>query len=273
LLAIAMPLAVHRVLTGRPLVTRVVGAMLVLGFLASIAASGSRGGLVGALVGTLAVLALVDLRPRRRIALALAAGGVFALCVWTMTLARPLEPVGSVPSPGHIASIHGYADAERVLPLDAEIGSPWWTHRPGYRRTAFSGSLRLVAWRGTIEKALERPVVGYGFGAEQWAFVNRYYAFNSQNPENGYVGLLLQVGFLGLALFLVVLALCVVPTIRLVRRRATEAAAVATVGAAFATGTVAMTESFFHGPGGIAYVAFWVSLLVAAALGLSREER
>src|SRR4029079_9766264 len=103
-------------------------------------------------------------------------------------------------------------------------------------------------------------------GAEQWAFVNRYYAFSSGNPENGYVGIFLQLGFVGLVLFAVVLVLCVLPAIRGLLRRPRDGVLPAAAGAASAALLMGLSQSYFHGPGGIAYVAFWIALLVTAAL-------
>jgi len=199
-----------------------------------------------------------------RIAAALAVVVALAVSAWTMTIPKALHSTSpAAPTP---ARTMYSVNAEDVLPLQQEIGNPWWTHRSGdSRRSLFNASVRLRAWVGTFHRALARPLLGYGFGAEQWAFVNRYYAYVSQNPENGYLGLLLQLGFVGPPVFLFAVALCVVPGIRACLRRQSSAGyALAAIGAVTAALAAAMSQSYFHGPGSIAFVALWVSLAVAA---------
>jgi hypothetical protein len=273
LLAIAAPLALSRTFRARSAVGRVLLGIVTIGLVASIVASGSRNGLMAGFFGLLVLVALAPFERRRRIVLGVAVVGALALAVWLITIPRPLSSSSATaPPPTSVPPRAQGVNAEAVLPLSAEIGSPWWTHAPGYRRTVFTADVRVRAWRGTVEQALGRPFLGYGFGAEQWAFINRYYTFNSQNPENGYLGLLLQLGVTGLLLFLMVLVLCIVPTVRVSLRRP-EPVAAAAVAAAAAAGALGIGQSFFHGPGSISYVAFWVSLLVAAALAVPRGMR
>ena len=195
---------------------------------------------------------------------------VFVGAAWSLE-----APIQECHHNGHlvidpVVSAHEPRDAQKAFSLAQEIGNPWWTHRNGgYRRSLFDTSVRLRALRGTIDRALQRPLLGYGFGAEQWAFVNRYYAFNSGNPENGYVGMFLQTGFIGLALFLLALALCIVPGIR--RPHATPWL-VASLGAAAAGLAMGISQSFFHGVGGIAYIAFW-TVVFLTAVGAMRAAR
>jgi O-antigen ligase len=263
LLAIAMPLALARALAARNLLGRVGYTLVLAGLAASISASGSRGGLLGGFVGSLAVVALAPARPRLRAGIAVAVVAALVVAAWAMTIPQAL-PAVAAPGP----PTHATRNAEKTLPLSQEIGNPWWTRRAGgYRRSLFNTSVRLRALRGSIHEALGRPLLGFGFGAEQWAFVNRYYAFSSGNPENGYVGMFLQTGFIGLALFLVMLGFCVVPPLVDCLRRwaaGADARLVAALGAAAAGLVMGLSQSFFHGPGGIAYVAFWTALLTAA---------
>ncbi len=162
-------------------------------------------------------------------------------------------------------------DAESVLPLRGEIGGPWWTQTSGaVHRTLFGTSVRTRAWKGAIDQALQRPALGYGFGAEQPAFVNRYYGFNSDNPENGYIGLFMQVGLVGLAVFLALAALCLVPAVRacLGGREEGERGTPAAVGAAAAGLLLGLSQSFFHAAGNVAFLGLWVALLLASVAGL-----
>jgi O-antigen ligase len=268
LLAIGMPLTLSRALRARSVAARAAFIVLILGFAASIAASGSRGGLLAAFVGLLTVAVLAPVRPRAKVAVALLVAGGLAVSAWATTIPKALPATPSTAAPASSAS----RNAEAVLPLRQEIGNPWWTHRSGdSRRSLFNTSVRFRAAEGTVHQALGRPLLGYGFGAEAWAFVNRYYAFNSQNPENGYLGLFLQLGVLGPLVFLVAVALCVVPAIRAcLRPQRGDVSSLAAVGAVAAGLAAAISQSYFHGPGGIAFVAFWVSLLVAGVSGLRR---
>jgi O-antigen ligase len=262
LIAIALPITLGALLRAKTRGRHAIAAVALAGFVLTITASGSRNAVLGSLVGALVTVGLVARSRRRTAGLAAAVLAVFVLSVSAMTLARTASGPPEPAPPSRIA------DAETVLPLSAEIGNPWWTNAPGYHRSVFTGDVRLAAWHGAAEQAVDRPLAGYGFGAERWAFVNRYYAFNSQNPENGYVGLFLQLGLVGLLLFVGLLAVCIAAGVR--AARAGVAAAPAAAGGAAACAALGVGQSFFHGPGSIAYVAFWICLLVAAALARTR---
>jgi O-antigen ligase len=271
LLAIGMPLAFRRALAAQTAAPRVAFVLLAAAFAASISAAGSRGALGAGFLALLVVVALAPLRGRVRAGLAALVVAGLVVSAWAMTIPKALPPTAAAAPAvqSDVASRREGVDAERYLPLGQEIGNPWWTHRAGTsRRSLFNTSVRLRALRGSVRLAAGRPVLGYGFGAEQWAFFNRYYAFNSGNPENGYAGIFLQIGVVGLALFLSVLALCFVPGVRACLRAARAGVPLAAVGAAAAGLLLGVSQSFFHGPGGIAYVAFWTSLLVTAVSGM-----
>jgi hypothetical protein len=270
LFGIAVPIAFSRALRTRSTVTSAAFVAVVLGLAASIAASGSRGGLLAGFVGALAVVVLAPVARRAKLGLAVLVVCGLGLSAWAMTIPNALPPA---PAPATSAAPTVSRDAETVLPLDQEIGNPWWTHRSGdSRRGLLNTSVRTRAWDGTIRRAFGRPLLGFGFGAEQWAFVNRYYALSSQNPENGYLGLFLQVGLVGEVLFLAVAALCIVPSIRACLRGVRSDSALAAAGAVAAALAAGMSQSYFQGPGGIAFVSLWVALLVAA-VALPRRER
>ena len=124
------------------------------------------------------------------------------------------------------------------------------------------------AWRGAIDQALGRPVAGYGFGAEQPTFVNRYYGFNSDNPENGYIGLFLQIGLVGLGAFLAVVGRLPLGPRVLREREAASGWAPAAAGAACAGVFLGLSQSYFHATGNVAFLAFWVALLLASVAGM-----
>jgi O-antigen ligase len=259
LLAIAAPIALWRAIEADRRGARAAYLAVLAGFAASISASGSRGALAAAFLACLLVAGLAPLPRRSRAGVAAALVVALAVAAWAPTTAKPVRG-GLKPKPAFARN------AELALPLDQEIGNPWWTHRNGgATRTLFNTSVRLRALKGTVGEVADRPLLGYGFGAEQWAFIDRYYQFGSGNPENGYAGILLQLGVVGLALWLVVLAVCVVPGLRGgVARIRRHPFALGAVGAAVGALLMGMSESYFHGVGGIGYVALWTALLATA---------
>ena len=80
-----------------------------------------------------------------------------------------------------------------------ELGIPL----PGasLRRRLVTSSGRRDAWGGAIRQAAQRPIVGYGFGTEARAFIDRWSGFVGSVPENSYIGLALQLGVVGLVVF------------------------------------------------------------------------
>jgi hypothetical protein len=76
----------------------------------------------------------------------------------------------------------------------------------------------------------------------------------------------------GAVLWVVVLASCVVPGVReCVRGARDHPFAVGAVGAAVGALAMGVSESFFHGVGGIAYVPLWTALLLCAGAGVVRR--
>ena len=68
--------------------------------------------------------------------------------------------------------------------------------------TTTVASGRIAAWEGALEQIGDRPILGYGFGTEQKVFIDRWYYFQGGSAENSYLGLLMQLGAVGLALVL-----------------------------------------------------------------------
>ena len=88
-------------------------------------------------------------------------------------------------------------------------------------------------------------------------FVDRYYLHYSQRPENAYIGTLLQLGLIGLALLLAALVALVL-RIRLVR----DAAAAACAGAVVCGLVLAVSQSYLTSVGSPAMVPFWFAALL-----------
>jgi O-antigen ligase len=243
LLAIGTPLAVLLALgEGRSRLERAAALAMVGLFAGSIAASGSRGAMLGALTGTLVLVLGRGGARRRQLELAVATLGAFGLCVGLSQIPQPK------PAPPSSTGSAGVA-----------------AHQA--RRTLFTSSGRTEAWRGAIHQAEQRPVAGYGFGTEELAFVNRYPGFFSELPENSYIGAALQVGLVGLLLLIASAVAALSVFVRALRRPPglTRLLASACAGATVAALVVGVTESYLFAVGGIATTSVWLCMFLLAA--------
>jgi O-antigen ligase len=230
LFALAIPIAVYLLLTARTLVARLILAAALLLFAGSITASGARGPMLGALVGTLLVVAATA-GGRRRLVLAGLTIAVFAACL----------------------GISRIPQAKPVPPSSSNV--------PTIRRTLFTSSGRRAAWAGAIHQAEDRPVAGYGFGTEALVFVDRYAGFDSDLVENSYIGAVLQLGIAGLVLLVALGVAAFGPFARAPARGAQAAFA----GAAAAALVVAITQSYLFSVGNIGTATAWISLFLVAS--------
>lgn len=225
----------------------------------SIVASGSRGALLASFVALL-VLAVAGARSAR--ARAVLAAGVLALTIAGVGLAQiPNATTGAPIAPPHSR------DAQKVLPLEAEIGRGDPSRPPPpIRRTLLGGSGRTIAWKGAVRQAADRSLLGYGFGVEERVFVDRFYYFYSGVPENSYLGLSLQLGALGLVLLLA-LALSVLAAAARHLRAGGERLLVAAPASVFVGGLVlALTQSYLTSVGNVATAAVWICAALATVL-------
>jgi O-antigen ligase len=263
LLALAVPLTLW-LWTNR----KALAAGVLLLFDGSIVASGSRGALIAALAGAVVWVATLRRPWRLRLALLAAAAAVFAADVAIMQIPKPLS---ATPTHGASAPRRVVKNAEFVVPLADELGRPG-KGAPPIRRTLFGTSGRARAWDGALHQIARRPVAGYGFGTEQFAFVDRYYGFDSSVPENSYLGAALQLGVVGLAALLALLGAIGVVAVRAVRtlagRALTEARACASVVAAGVV--LGVTQSYLTSPGNLASSTFWIAALCLPALATQR---
>jgi O-antigen ligase len=245
LLALATPLAAMFACDVRSRLVRA-GTLATLAlFAGSLAASGARGPMLAAFLGT--VLFLVT-RPgtwRPKLVLTAVTAAVFAGCVAISQI-----PDAKSAPPGTAASSPAYSE----------------------RRTLFTSSGRIGAWRGAIRQAEERPVAGYGFGTEESVFVNRYAGFVADLPENSYIGAALQLGLAGLLLLLAAAGCAFALFARgLTRLGSGRPVAAACAGAVAAALTVAVTQSFLFSVGNVADATAWICLfLLAGTSGVAR---
>jgi O-antigen ligase len=163
----------------------------------------------------------------------------------------------------------GRKDAQGILPLQNEIGSPSPYAKP-YRRGFFDTSGRTPAWRGALKQALRRPLLGYGFGTEEKVFVDRYYLFFSNRIENSYLATMLQLGLIGLAVLVSLLVAIVLLGWRGLRSVDGHARGVgaACLGVVTAGVLIAVTQSYLTSVGSTAAAPFWIAAFLLAAVSL-----
>ncbi len=282
LYALALPLAVAEALAVAGRAWRLALAATVVALVGSISASGSHGGIAAAVVGV-GLTVLLTLRGRRLAAGLAGVAGVAAIMLAAVSIPKPnpVPPPVTVTVPQQAAvPVAGSRRAE-ILPVPVltsdpnELGRP----RPGqqltyYKRTLFGSSGRAQAWDGAIRQALQRPLLGFGFGTEGNVFIDRYYVFNGGYVENTYISMLMQLGVTGLVAFIGVLLLACAGAVREVRRAqragGRQAWRAGFAGATLAGVVIAVVQSFASAAGNVATVAFWIAVLLVAAPQVAR---
>lgn len=268
--ALAAPLAFHFAFEARTRTLRVLWAASLALLLASIALSGSRGALAAAFTG----LAVYALLARRRLVLGTAAalaGATLALSVLpSPASSNPPQPTGQDPAPAVVTPAPGYLDANLQGPrLQDDIGRPGIGVADTTRRerTLSGSSGRTEAWRGALGLVADRPLLGYGFGTEDRTFVDRYVFFNSNVPENSYIGILLQLGVVGLVLLLALAVVLLAPALRRGSRGIVTAAT-----ASFAAALVlALFQSYLFAAGNAATITAWVGAFAVSGFAAARS--
>ena len=274
LIAVALPAAAWLAAAGAGRVRALwLAAVLLLAGIA--AASGSRGALVGGLAGTV-VIALLRWRGRRLAAALAAAAAVFLVAVAVTTIPKP-DPLPAEPEPAAASAAAPVAGDGHVPALGFdpnEVGRP----RPGgaatpIRRTLFGSSGRAQAWDGAIRQAAERPLLGFGFGTEERVFVDRYYVFDGSRPENSYIGLALQLGLAGLALFLAAAGVLALRALRLLRRGPAASAEAAAAGVVAAGLLLGVVQSYVYSVGNVATIPFWLCAFLLGGAVVAERAR
>jgi O-antigen ligase len=112
-------------------------------------------------------------------------------------------------------------------------------------------------------------LAGYAFGTEDRVFTERYVGFNSNVPENSYVGLALQLGVLGLIAFAALVLALVLPAVRALPRLGTRELrlAAACLGTLAAGLVLACFQSYIYAAGNNATAAVWICTFMLAAIG------
>lgn len=269
LFAVAAPIATWFVASARSRPRRLVstGALALLA--GSIVASGSHGAVIaaGAGCGIVALLA-----PGRMSRAALAGAAVVAavgVALWIETLPQPskasADVARAIPTP---PAKQGYLDAEINNPLNGELGIPL-PGQPVLRRTLVSSSGRTAAWGGAIRQAAQRPVAGYGFGTESTVFIDRWWTFTGDVPENSYIGIALQLGIAGLVAFAGLFA-ALGRSALAKARKARHGVPDASIGVIAAALLAACVQSYIYAVGNIATLTVWLSAFLLASVERAR---
>jgi hypothetical protein len=147
-----------------------------------------------------------------------------------------------------------------------EIGNPALTKK----NVSTAGSGRIAAWRGALDLIRERPLLGYGFGTEAKVFVDRWYYFQGGSTENSYLGLLLQLGVLGLGLVVALGLALLVRGLRRIPALDDEARPIVAslLGVLVAAAGIMVIQSFLYSVGNIATATVWISLFLLGTVVL-----
>jgi len=256
LFAVTLPLAVLLGLEARSARGRLAAAAAFALLAGSLAMSGSRGALFGAVAGVLVFGLAAVVRPAGRLAAVAGAAVLGLAAVGLGSLPEPLSATeaAKLKSPSANTERRTPNDAEYSFRLEDELG-----YRSGYRPPAshslIGGSGRREAWRGALRQGDARPVAGYGFGTEETVFVDRYADFQGGVPENSYLGAYLQLGAVGVLALLALLAGLAFTGVRLLARDRRLAAA--SLGVLGAGAVLALVQSYLYVAGNTATLALW----------------
>lgn len=273
LLALVLPLTLWLVREAASPARRLTAAALLALFAGSIVASGSRGATFAASAGCLAYVMLAFRRRRVRGVLGVAAATVLAALALQLPPEADVDPV--LNEDFGVTPVLSEYDVNAKLPLESEYGFPA-PDAPEARRTLIFSSGRVEAWGQAVDQALERPLVGFGFGTEDRVFVDRSYLFVSDRVENSFVGMLLELGPLGVLLLAGSLAVPLAAWWRTHRRGglAGERADVAAACVAVVAGGVvlAVPQSYVTSVGSPPTAPLWLCVFLLAGLTSTRRE-
>jgi O-antigen ligase len=301
LLALVLPVVVWRLSATRSMLERVVMVAVAVLLYGTVLASGSRGAMFAAAGG---VIVFVLIRVRRVRVLVPLVAVLVAFFAGTFKLAgtRPSSveetatpppastaerggaktttttPSAHTSAPGAAGSKplppesrftvsllpNGIAPVPFVPEID-EVGFPTLYESKPILAT---GSGRIFAWLAALRQGLRRPLLGYGFGTEQYVFADRFYVFDGGYTENSFVGIFLELGSLGVLLLLAPFVLVLVGVLRAFRRYGSDERALIAVGAGTVVAglLVAFFQSYLYSVGNVATLTFWVILFLAVAV-------
>jgi hypothetical protein len=178
---------------------------------------------------------------------------------------KPSKTIGGTPANPVVVGATPTGSIAVAPRLSDELGSPLLSAAPE-GRTLFGTSGRAQAWVGAIHIGLERPVAGFGFGTEDLVFVDRWYFFEGNRPENSYIGIFLMLGLAGLMLLISVGIALILAARRALPSTDDRAAVAACFGVVAAGAILAIVQSYIYDVGNIGTLAFWTTAFVLAGL-------
>ena len=238
----------------------------------AIVVSGSRGAVLGSTAG-LVVVALTALRGRRLVAVLLIVVGGYAFSVWALDASKwnyqpdtitsvtsTVTPAASTPT-----DVGNLRPVEPIPNDPNEIGRPApGGAEPLALRTVLGSSGRLQAWKGAIRQVMDRPLLGYGFGTEEYVFVDRYYTFQGSRAENGLIGTALQLGLVGLAILASLVIMASAQLVPLLRKPHAGSGVATPLAGIVAAGIIlTLIQSYPTSVGNVAMLTFWTALFLA----------
>lgn len=139
-----------------------------------------------------------------------------------------------------------------------------------------TGSGRQEAWAAATELLWERPWTGYGFGTEELLFElfgYRFFEHAGAMAHNSYLGLSVQIGILGAAIFFLPLILVAIKGFR-VSVRAKDDIMLSSLLATLVAGLViCFTESWLYSAGNAQSLPFWVLFGILVRLVMNPKSR
>ena len=106
-------------------------------------------------------------------------------------------------------------------------------------------------------------------------FVDRWYYFQGNSPENSFIGLLLQLGVVGLALLLTMGGALLVGGVRALRVLEGDERTVVLIelGVLVAAAGIMLIQSYLYSVGNVATAPIWITLFVLGPVALEGRAR
>lgn len=268
------PIALWALLRAGRTRDRLVALGVVVLLVASISASGSRGGLLAMVAGGVVYGLSLRVAIRRRLVVVVAVClAAFAATAGTQIpkplASAPATVVGPAGSTGAAGQPSISAPSPKVVErrYTGRLTDELYRSNSDYR-TLFTSSGRFDAWYQGIVQGDTQPILGHGFGTEAAVFVDRISSFQGEYVESSLVGFYIELGAIGLASLVALLAAVGVGSARAVRQSAPGVAGEAAPLAAIVAGGISLVfvQSYVYSVGNIATVAFWTVAFAGAAL-------
>ena len=143
-----------------------------------------------------------------------------------------------------------------------------WLTKPNIRtEDAINLSRRTEKWIKGVQYLVEKPLLGFGFGTEDQLFAFhgidiQDYMHTGAYIHQSYLGLALQLGLLGAALFFIPLGLLVVREIGRISSSRHDVLRSALLAVVIAALTSAFMTSWLYSMGNEAALPFWICVML-----------